>query len=62
MEDLAVDMLVDDLIGIIPPENAFEFYDRMHSYLARTGVSGVKLDVIQASLMVLSFVVNRNDN
>ena len=58
MEDLAVDMLVDDLIGIIPPENAFDFYDRMHSYLAWNGVSGVKLDVIQASLMVLSFVVN----
>lgn len=46
MKDLAVDKIVDNGIGVVPPEHAHDLYEAMHSYLARTGIDGVKVDVI----------------
>eukprot|EP00252_Welwitschia_mirabilis_P011512 TRINITY_DN25778_c0_g1_i1.p1 TRINITY_DN25778_c0_g1~~TRINITY_DN25778_c0_g1_i1.p1 ORF type:complete len:835 (-),score=-46.09 TRINITY_DN25778_c0_g1_i1:384-2804(-) len=46
MKDLAVDKIVNHGIGIVPPQLAHELFDFMHSYLARVGIDGVKIDVI----------------
>ncbi|KAK9080715.1 hypothetical protein SSX86_000473 [Deinandra increscens subsp. villosa] len=32
-------------LGLVSPEKVFNFYDELHSYLASTGVDGVKVDV-----------------
>ncbi|KAM0941673.1 putative glycosyl hydrolase 36, aldolase-type TIM barrel, glycoside hydrolase superfamily [Dioscorea sansibarensis] len=32
-------------LGLVNPEKVFSFYDELHSYLASTGVDGVKVDV-----------------
>ncbi|MBA0866988.1 hypothetical protein Goshw_026254 [Gossypium schwendimanii] len=32
-------------VGLVKPENAFEFYNDLHSYLASAGIDGVKVDV-----------------
>lgn len=46
MPDLAVDRIVEAGIGLIHPSQAGEFYDSMHSHLAKSGITGVKVDVI----------------
>ncbi|GAV83056.1 Raffinose_syn domain-containing protein [Cephalotus follicularis] len=46
MEDLAVVKIVEGGIGLVHPSQADDFYDSMHSYLASTGITGVKVDVI----------------
>ncbi|KAL4377960.1 hypothetical protein GQ457_02G002110 [Hibiscus cannabinus] len=46
MPDLAVDKLVEGGIGLVHPSQAGDFYDSMHSHLAKSGVTGVKVDVI----------------
>ncbi|CAK7323686.1 unnamed protein product [Dovyalis caffra] len=46
MEDLAVVKTVEDGIGLVHPDQAGDFYDSMHSYLANVGITGVKVDVI----------------
>ncbi|CAA6665509.1 unnamed protein product [Spirodela intermedia] len=46
MEDLAVDKIVNNGVGMVPPEKAWEMYDGLHSHLASLGISGVKVDVI----------------
>ncbi|GLJ37755.1 hypothetical protein SUGI_0767270 [Cryptomeria japonica] len=46
MEDLAVDKIVNNGVGLVPPERAAELYDALHSYLYRAGIDGVKVDVI----------------
>ncbi|GAB4830592.1 Tethering factor for nuclear proteasome sts1 [Ancistrocladus abbreviatus] len=46
MDDLAVDKIIEGRIGLVDPEQAGELYDSMHSYLASTGITGVKVDVI----------------
>ncbi|KAJ8748679.1 hypothetical protein K2173_008124 [Erythroxylum novogranatense] len=46
MNDLAVVKIVEGGIGLVHPEQAGDFYDSMHSYLASVGITGVKLDVI----------------
>lgn len=46
MEDLAVDKIVENGVGLVPPEDAFEFYDGLHSHLESVGIDGVKVDVI----------------
>lgn len=46
MQDLAVDKVVEAGIGLVDPHQAADFYDSMHSYLARVGATGVKVDVI----------------
>ncbi|CAI9781055.1 unnamed protein product [Fraxinus pennsylvanica] len=46
MEDLAVVKIVEGSIGLVHPDQAEEFYDSMHSYLSKVGITGVKVDVI----------------
>jgi len=56
MEDLAVVKILEGSIGIVDPNQASDLYDSMHSYLAESGVTGVKIDVIHVSfLMLFSF-------
>lgn len=49
MEDLAVVKIVEGGIGLVHPDQADDFYDSMHSYLSKVGVTGVKVDVIHVS-------------
>lgn len=49
MEDLAVVKLVQGGIGLVHPDQAGDFYESMHSYLAEVGITGVKVDVIHVS-------------
>ncbi|KEH43624.1 stachyose synthase [Medicago truncatula] len=46
MEDLAVVNIVKGAIGLVHPDQAIDFYDSMHSYLAESGITGVKVDVM----------------
>ncbi|KAK4425966.1 Stachyose synthase [Sesamum alatum] len=46
MYDLAVVMVEKGGIGLVDPNQAADFYEAMHSYLADTGITGVKVDVI----------------
>ncbi|GMY17075.1 stachyose synthase-like [Fagus crenata] len=46
MNDLAVVKIVEGGIGLVHPDQAEDFYDSMHSYLAKVGITGVKIDVI----------------
>ncbi|XP_010908579.1 galactinol--sucrose galactosyltransferase [Elaeis guineensis] len=46
MEDLAVDKIVNNGVGLVPPERAHELYEGMHSHLQSSGIDGVKVDVI----------------
>ncbi|GLT42657.1 hypothetical protein SLA2020_166460 [Shorea laevis] len=46
MPDLAVDEIVKAGLGLVHPNQAGDFYDSMHSHLAKSGITGVKVDVI----------------
>ncbi|KAL7094860.1 hypothetical protein ACP275_11G130900 [Erythranthe tilingii] len=46
MEDLAVDKIVNNGIGLVPPEQAEAMYEGLHSHLESVGIDGVKVDVI----------------
>lgn len=46
MEDLAVDKIVNNGIGLVPPEKVNELYEGLHSHLESVGIDGVKVDVI----------------
>ncbi|KAL3624268.1 putative galactinol--sucrose galactosyltransferase 5 [Castilleja foliolosa] len=46
MEDLAVDKIVNNGIGLVPPELAAQMYEGLHSHLESVGIDGVKVDVI----------------
>lgn len=46
MEDLAVDKIVNNGIGLVPPEIAEKLYEGLHSHLESVGIDGVKVDVI----------------
>ncbi|XP_061366170.1 stachyose synthase-like [Gastrolobium bilobum] len=46
MHDLAVVNIVKGSIGLVHPDQANDLYDSMHSHLAKSGVTGVKVDVI----------------
>ncbi|KAJ1412554.1 Glycosyl hydrolases 36 [Sesbania bispinosa] len=46
MDDLAVVKIVEGSIGLVDPNQANDFYNSMHSYLAESGITGVKVDVI----------------
>ncbi|XP_042497482.1 probable galactinol--sucrose galactosyltransferase 2 [Macadamia integrifolia] len=45
IRDVAMDSLEKYGIGMIDPTKILEFYDDLHSYLASSGVDGVKVDV-----------------
>ncbi|KAE9598201.1 hypothetical protein Lal_00003912 [Lupinus albus] len=46
MQDLAVVKIVKGNIGLVHPDQTYDFYDSMHSHLAKSGITGVKVDVI----------------
>ncbi|XP_054777681.1 stachyose synthase-like [Prosopis cineraria] len=46
MHDLAVVRIVEGSIGLVHPDQVNDFYDSMHSHLAKSGITGVKVDVI----------------
>ncbi|KAK9748829.1 hypothetical protein RND81_02G083700 [Saponaria officinalis] len=46
MEDLAVDKIVNNGVGLVQPEKAHELYEGLHSHLEACGIDGVKVDVI----------------
>jgi len=46
MEDLAVDKIVNNGVGLVDPKRARELYEGLHSHLAASGIDGVKVDVI----------------
>lgn len=46
MEDLAVDKIVNNGVGLVPPEQVEQMYEGLHSHLASVGIDGVKVDVI----------------
>lgn len=46
MEDLAVDKIVNNGVGLVPPEIADQLYEGLHSHLESAGIDGVKVDVI----------------
>lgn len=46
MEDLAVDKIVNNGVGLVDPKRAHELYDGLHSHLQASGIDGVKVDVI----------------
>ncbi|GFQ01549.1 stachyose synthase [Phtheirospermum japonicum] len=46
MTDLAVVKIIEGSIGLVDLDQADDFYDSMHSYLSKVGITGVKVDVI----------------
>ncbi|GMH06877.1 hypothetical protein Nepgr_008717 [Nepenthes gracilis] len=52
MEDLAVDKIVNNGVGLVPPELAHKMYEGLHSHLESVGIDGVKVDVIHLLEMV----------
>ncbi|XP_073063284.1 stachyose synthase-like [Primulina eburnea] len=46
MSDLAVVKIIEGSLGLVHPNQAYDFYDSMHSYLSKVGITGVKVDVI----------------
>lgn len=46
MEDLAVDKIVNNGVGLVPPEKVDQLYEGLHSHLESVGIDGVKVDVI----------------
>ncbi|XP_057492102.1 probable galactinol--sucrose galactosyltransferase 5 [Actinidia eriantha] len=46
MEDLAVDKIVTNGVGLVPPESVDQMYEGLHSHLESVGIDGVKVDVI----------------
>lgn len=52
MEDLAVDKIVNNGIGLVPPEFADQLYEGLHSHLESVGIDGIKVDVIHTLEML----------
>ncbi|CAK9143382.1 unnamed protein product [Ilex paraguariensis] len=46
MEDLAVDKIVNNGVGLVPPEIVEQMYESLHSHLESVGIDGVRVDVI----------------
>ncbi|KAA8540785.1 hypothetical protein F0562_024296 [Nyssa sinensis] len=46
MEDLALDKIVKNGVGLVPPEKVHQMYEGLHSHLESMGIDGVKVDVI----------------
>ncbi|OIW12387.1 hypothetical protein TanjilG_04136 [Lupinus angustifolius] len=52
MEDLAVDKIVNNGVGLVAPNLVHEMYEGLHSHLENCGIDGVKVDVIHLLEMV----------
>lgn len=52
MEDLAVDKIVNNGVGLVPPKLVGEMYEGLHSHLESVGIDGVKVDVIHVSSLI----------
>lgn len=52
MEDLAVDKIVNNGVGLVDPKRALELYEGLHSHLQASGIDGVKVDVIHVLEML----------
>ncbi|KAK7301561.1 hypothetical protein RJT34_12428 [Clitoria ternatea] len=52
MEDLAVDKIVENGVGLVPPQFVHQLYEGLHTHLASAGIDGVKVDVIHLLEMV----------
>ncbi|KAK7266053.1 hypothetical protein RIF29_18692 [Crotalaria pallida] len=52
MEDLAVDKIVNNGVGLVPPNLVDKMYEGLHSHLENAGIDGVKVDVIHLLEMV----------
>ncbi|KAI9077815.1 hypothetical protein K1719_040301 [Acacia pycnantha] len=50
MEDLAVDKIVNNGVGLVPPHMVDQMYEGLHSTLEASGIDGVKVDVIHVSV------------
>ncbi|XP_058787389.1 galactinol--sucrose galactosyltransferase-like [Vicia villosa] len=46
MEDLAVDKIMENGVGLVPPNLVQQMFDGLHSHLESAGIDGVKVDVI----------------
>lgn len=46
MEDLAVEKIVNNGVGLVRPDKVHELYEGLHSHLKACGIDGVKVDVI----------------
>ncbi|KAF9626629.1 hypothetical protein IFM89_037422 [Coptis chinensis] len=46
MEDLAVDKIMNNRVGLVPPDMVHQMYEGLHSHLESVGIDGVKVDVI----------------
>lgn len=54
MEDLAVEKIVDNGVGLVPPELVQNLYEGLHFHLESVGIDGVKVDVIHVSCYILN--------
>lgn len=54
MEDLAVEKIVDNGVGLVPPELVQNLYEGLHSHLESVGIDGAKVDVIHVSCYILN--------
>ncbi|KAK7330524.1 hypothetical protein VNO77_24719 [Canavalia gladiata] len=45
MTDLAVVKIVENGVGLVPPQQAHRFYEGLHSHLHSLGIDGIKIDV-----------------
>ncbi|CAL0317287.1 unnamed protein product [Lupinus luteus] len=52
MEDLAVDKIVNNGVGLVTPNMVHQMYEGLHSHLENAGIDGVKVDVIHLLEMV----------
>ncbi|KAK7271648.1 hypothetical protein RJT34_27724 [Clitoria ternatea] len=52
MEDLAVDKIVNNGVGLVPPHLVEDMYQGLHHHLEKAGIDGVKVDVIHLLEMV----------
>lgn len=55
MEDLAVDKIVNNGVGLVPPQFADRLYEGLHAHLESVGIDGVKVDVIHVSYILFLF-------
>lgn len=62
MEDAASVRIAEGGIGLVHPDQATNFYDSMHAYLASAGITGVKVDVFNvSSILSLSLCLDISD-